>query len=167
MGAYARRRPGALLHKALRTQAQFLAPVVGATADEHVFLPRVGEFFAHVSSQQVQGVRNLRELRTLAQIIDSIILGDLAFAADTAIQRYKAVELAAETGIWALAEEVELLPPSGASSLAPAERRNAVTRASRSSRNATALQRIRSGQRPGGQLQPQQQQHPQQHQRRR
>ena len=69
------------------------------------------------------GVRNQRELRTLAEALDALIGGDLGRAADLLMQRFKAVELAAtDAGGWAAASHLELIPEVNASSSTLSER---------------------------------------------
>ena len=62
------------------------------------------------------GLRNVRELRTLALVGDSILQGELATALDVLVQRMKAIEVAAEQGTWVQARWMELVPPSDVSS---------------------------------------------------
>eukprot|EP00974_Lingulodinium_polyedra_P075281 7294911-Lingulodinium_polyedra.AAC.1 len=90
---------------------QYLPPRPGGR-DEQGLAPRVVEYLTTVleKGEKDLGLRNSRELRSLAQAIDAIIRGDLAFAADTLVQRFKAVETAALEGGWALAQHLELIP---------------------------------------------------------
>ena len=56
------------------------------------------------------GMRNARELKTLGMVLDYVLEGNVAAAADTLIQRWKAVETAVADGSWSLARHQELLP---------------------------------------------------------
>ena len=61
-------------------------------------------------SESAMGVRNARELRTLAQVLDAILAGNIPLAGDILVQRWKAVETAVCDGNWLLARHQELLP---------------------------------------------------------
>ena len=62
------------------------------------------------------GVRNQRELRTLAEAMDALLAGNIGKAADFLMQRFKAVELAAtDTAGWHAASHLELIPEMRAS----------------------------------------------------
>ena len=63
------------------------------------------------------GARNERELRTLAEGLDHLVAGCVAEASDILMQRFRAVELANQTGTWDLAQHLEVVPPSGVSSV--------------------------------------------------
>jgi len=51
-----------------------------------------------------------REMRTLAEIMDAILLGDLPHAADLCVQRFKSCEARAQGASSALAAQYELIP---------------------------------------------------------
>ena len=55
-------------------------------------------------------LRNNRELRTLAEILDLLALGRVLEAGDVVAQRFRAVELASAEGTWQLARHLELIP---------------------------------------------------------
>ena len=57
------------------------------------------------------GVRNARELRTLAESLDLLGAGSLARAADLLAQRFIAIETAIMDGSWESARHLELIPP--------------------------------------------------------
>ena len=71
------------------------------------------------------GLRNERELRTLAEIIDAMVTGRLAHALDLAVQRYKAIETSCTDSTWAVAKHLELIPPHDISATSFAEREQA------------------------------------------
>ena len=54
------------------------------------------------------GLRNLRELRTLAKCLDLLLSGQVAQAADALMQRFKAVETASRDGGWEIVQGLEL-----------------------------------------------------------
>ena len=56
------------------------------------------------------GLRNARELKTIAAIIEAILQGRILTALDIAVQRFKAIELSIEEGKWTNARWLELIP---------------------------------------------------------
>ena len=60
------------------------------------------------------GERNMRELRTLAEMLDALMGGHLAKVGDLAMQRFQAIEMALSQGSWAQARHVEAIPPTDA-----------------------------------------------------
>ena len=56
------------------------------------------------------GARKLRELETLSEIMDQLAAGQFGRAADVATQRYKAIEMAMQDGVWKRTSHLELLP---------------------------------------------------------
>ena len=76
-------------------------------------MPPVAEIFYQstlAKSDSKESLRTKREMHTLAVILDHLALGRYSEAADTAGQRMKALELAARTGSWKTAQQVELAP---------------------------------------------------------
>ena len=71
------------------------------------------------------GMRNARELRTLAEALDLLTLGKIAEVGDVLMQRFKAVELASQEGNWRIAQHLELIPDTGVSASSYKERRAA------------------------------------------
>ena len=86
--------------------------------------PRVIQYLTTAShgASGERGIRNERELHTLALAMDSLLQGDLAAAGDVLMQRFKAVEIAATEQNWDLAKYIEVLPERGASAVTEAER---------------------------------------------
>ena len=121
----ARRFPGRFLADALSTMQRFLGSRVGAgtTSEE---LPRVLTYLETVFNQRYTkecvGIRTAREMRTLAEAIDSLLEGDSMRTADLLIQRFKAVETSVSDGSWSLARHLELIPEEGVGLTSPAER---------------------------------------------
>ena len=58
--------------------------------------------------------RNVREMQTLCALLDHLALGRTGQAADIAMQRLKALEVAAQTGSWDRAAFLELVEPDDA-----------------------------------------------------
>ena len=63
--------------------------------------------------EQVAGVRNVRELRTLAAIIDGICQNDAMRSLDIAVQRFKSIEMYMSQGSWEQGNLLELIPHEG------------------------------------------------------
>ena len=121
----ARRFPGRFLADALSSMQRFLGSRVGAgTASEE--LPRVLTYLETVFNQRYTkecvGIRTAREMRTLAEAIDSLLEGDSMRTADLLIQRFKALETSVSDGSWSLARHLELIPEEGVGLTSPAER---------------------------------------------
>lgn len=68
------------------------------------------------------GIRNARELRTLAEALDRLLKGELAHCGDLLMQRFKAVESASADANWAAASRYELIPEALVSAVPPEER---------------------------------------------
>ena len=73
------------------------------------------------------GVARSRELRTLAQCLDHLAMGQITLSerADTLMQRFKACEAAAADGTWNLARRYELIPDIGSGLVGVGERKQA------------------------------------------
>jgi hypothetical protein len=61
----------------------------------------------------VMGLRNSRELETLALILDHLMDGRLAALGDVAMQRFKAVQTSVREGNWQTARHQELIEDDG------------------------------------------------------
>jgi hypothetical protein len=101
--------------------------------------------------QQAPGMRSLRELRTLAEVLDMLIEGQVLQAADTLCQRFKAVELASSEGSWAVAQHLELIPPHRSGAVADFEKEAAAQQEMRAVKLRATLDRGRATQQRGGQ----------------
>ena len=89
------------------------------------------------------GERNVREMRTLAELLDALLDGRLATVGDLAMQRFQAIELATQQGSWSQARHVEAIP-SGDAMLANTRVRDIATREeARTIKLQEALQRAR------------------------
>ena len=112
---YAERHPGRLASRLLLKMQEATArgalepsgetkSLTPAVAQNHlltVLLPSLGE---------KAGVRTRRELKTLTKVLDSLVRGDPAGAADVVAQRVKALERASHEAHWGTAQYLELLP---------------------------------------------------------
>ena len=75
-------------------------------------------YFIHVlrpTTEKTSSLRDVREMHTLAVILDHLALGRSGAAADVVAQRLKALELASTSGSWEKAQYLEIVPPEGAS----------------------------------------------------
>ena len=68
------------------------------------------------------GVRNSREMRTIALALDEILKGNVLGATDLLAQRFKAVQQASADGHWNVAKHLELLPDGQIATVTQAER---------------------------------------------
>ena len=116
----ARKQPGTLLKSGLIQMSKFLAVRTGGTDEEAGRSwrdQRVGAYLNQVlfaqHPQEKLGMRNVRELVTLAEAIDLLMEGQFAAVGDVLMQRMKAVETSVTDG-WQLASHQELIPPAKA-----------------------------------------------------
>ena len=108
--------------------AQFLPQGVGGDFKDLYqddFTPRVVHYLNTVSEGLGGLMRNVRELRTLAQAIDALLSGKPLLAADTLMHRFKSVELASIDQNWSVAQHLELTPALAVAAVNDGERRAA------------------------------------------
>ena len=124
---YSRERPGALYKAGLTNMVKFLAPRSGAEA-ENCFQPRAVEYLTTVGPVALgqAGLRNERELRTLAESIDQLAAGRLEAVGDILMQRFRAVEKAVQDNGWETARHLEIIPPALPTTLSDRERAQAL-----------------------------------------
>ena len=118
---------------------QFLPPAPGgSSSDYNLFTPRVTEYVSTVFLPKVGsiGPRNEREMRTLAQALDAILRDDVLLAADTLMQRLKAVEISLHDQHWGVAQHLELVPGTTITAVPEDERRAAGREEERAARVA-------------------------------
>ena len=146
--------PGALLREGLVAMRKYLDPRVGvgggatlATGETDLQPVAMSYFLQIVKALRgsTLGVRNERELQTLAQAIDMILAGRLAEAADCLIQRFKAVETASIDNNWSVASRLELLPPTAISAVSSREREAAVNLELQEQKLKSLTQKSRGG----------------------
>ena len=140
-------RPGELLFNGLQQVRQFLGPRRGGLGQDagSELDPAMVQYLTTVleNANSTVGMRNSRELRTLAQAIDDILVGKIDSAADILMQRFKAVEIAAADGHWKVAEHLEVIPQTKPLAAADREREAAAETAVREAK----LRAILSGSR--------------------
>ena len=114
-------KPGWLADMTLRKFQELLQRTLGkGTASESSasHLPPVcrgylTQILFNKYPESVVGLRNARELRTLAHLIDRISENDGLRALDIALQRFKSIEMFLEQGSWEQGNLLELIPSEG------------------------------------------------------
>lgn len=131
----ARRHPGKLLRSGLEQMAKYVAARSGDGHETGVSSwreQRVGAYLNQVlftqHSQEKIGIRNVRELVTLAEAIDLLMENNLPAVGDVLMQRMKALESSLTEG-WQMATHQELIPPARASLTTDMERSYAAKQA--------------------------------------
>lgn len=123
----AQKKPGRLAQKSLDEMSRYLGgrnELGGAEnhwSGEKVLAYLNQVILAHHSVSQV-GIRNHRELMTLAMAVDYLLEGDAVKALDMLIQRFKAVEASLSESGWGMAKHLELIPVSNAALTTEGER---------------------------------------------
>lgn len=114
-------KPGWLANMTLRKFQELLQRTLGkGTASESSasHLPPVcrgylSQILFNKYPESCVGLRNARELRTLAHLIDRISENDGLRALDIALQRFKSIEIFLEQGSWEQGNLLELIPSEG------------------------------------------------------
>ena len=114
-GSRAQRRatqfPGLTVKEGLAGMARYLPRCVGGVTLGS-WEPRVVQYLTTVLDRGPKdvGMRNRRELRTLAEALDMLLEGDPLRAADVLMARFSSVELASTDQTWAVSQHLELVP---------------------------------------------------------
>ena len=123
---FAVRHPGALFESACQAMLRFLSSRGEASqiegSGEGRFVNYLVTVFAARHPQIAVGVEQMREMRTLAEAMDSLAQGDIPRACDLLVQRFKSLELKASTGSSELGRCHELIPPEDVGLISEAER---------------------------------------------
>ena len=112
-------RPGTLANLTLRRFSELLnRSVGGGSAGSASDLPPTArayltQIYLVKNPEPSLGLRNLRELRTLAAMVDLMASNDTLRALDIALQRMKAIEVFVAQGNWTQATMLELVPAEG------------------------------------------------------
>ena len=123
-----RRCPGGLLKEGLSNMRKFLAQRGVVSGDQGALDPVVVAYLTTVLQPALGNQlsnRSSQELRTLAEVLDLILRGQVASAADFLMQRFKAVEVGTQEG-WNLGKHLELTPSLRVTAVGQAERAAAV-----------------------------------------
>ena len=94
------------------------------------------------------GEENVREMRTWAEVMDSLMAGNLPRVGDLAMQRFQALELAGQQGSWAQARHVEAIPDGDAALASTAVRQLAMRGEERAAKLRESLEKAKK--RSGG-----------------
>ena len=128
----AEKHPGRLMLQGLRQMDRHLTSrggvlVGGERSDTEIMEPVVTRYLVNLVQQQSTklSLRNERELRTIAEALDSMLTGRFAELGDLLMQRFRAIECAAVEGGWETAKHMELIPPTETTSLTQRERADA------------------------------------------
>ena len=127
----ARAQPGFLYDLGLTEMDRYISARSGASGTESAaqdsrqavnFLLSI---FHGTHPPEKVGVRNCRELRTLAEAIDGLTRGDLPAVGDLLMQRFKALTESVNDGSWSVARRLEVIPDTRVSLASLDERRSA------------------------------------------
>jgi hypothetical protein len=121
--------------------ARYLPQTVGGVSLGE-WAARCVKYFTSVleAQQKDLGLRNKRELRTLAEAIDALLVGDNLRATDILAVRFSAVEMSAREGSWPVSSHLELIPHTSASTAST----RAMQAAAREASDAAKLQQLMS-----------------------
>ena len=126
----AQKKPGRLLRDALVEMSKFLAEREDDSAGAELWQGRkvmsyVSQVLLVTHPPQKIGIRNHREVISVAMALDYLLAGKTAEAGDLLVQRLKALETSFGEGGWSTARHQELIPAVGASMTNQAEREGA------------------------------------------
>jgi hypothetical protein len=121
--------------------ARYLPQTVGGVTLSE-WTPRCVQYLTSVleAQQKDMGLRNKRELRTLAEAIHALLVGDNLRATDILAARFSAVEMSSREGSWSVSTHLELIPQTSASTAST----RAMRAAAREAADAVKLQRLMS-----------------------
>lgn len=146
----AKRHPGRLLRSGLEQMAKFLAARAGSEGEPEGSWrqQKVSAYLNQVLFNQHPpasiGMRNARELVTLAEGLDLLMEEDFARLGDLLMQRMKAVEASLSEG-WGVANYQELIPPPKATLTTDQERAFATRHAIQQKRLQDSMAKKRVG----------------------
>eukprot|EP00435_Cladocopium_sp_Y103_P034714 s218_g9.t1 len=129
MWRLSQKNPGKLLRVTMEDLSRFLAdraPGGGKMEwSDHRMMAYVSQVLVAQHPPASMGVRNHRELMTLARAIDLLLEGQLPELGDLLVQRLKAVETAVIEQSWSTARHQELIPAQAMSLTSEGEKRKA------------------------------------------
>eukprot|EP00435_Cladocopium_sp_Y103_P039385 s239_g10.t1 len=112
----AERFPGALAMESMVAMRRSLLTTSGEEADETSLKPVALLYFRSVLAKRANGPQS-REMLNLSTVLDLLVRGRIASAADVVAQRLKAQEAVTQGTHWAVAQRMEI-PPSEAEGIA-------------------------------------------------
>jgi hypothetical protein len=128
---WSRRHPGRLLRSGLKETIPYMSARTGGLDPDEDHWSRV-KMLAYTNQvlliqypQEKIGIRNAREVQTLARSLDLLLTGNLGVLGDMLMQRLKALEASFSDGSWVVARNQELLPDAQASLTSQSERSKA------------------------------------------
>ena len=146
----AQKHPGKLLRSGLEQMGRYMAsrvgdgPGGGAGWREQKVTAYLSQVLFTQYPPQAMGVRNSRELLTLAEAIDQLMAENFASVGDILMQRFKATESSLADG-WTVARHQELIRPEHASLTSPQEKAFAARAALQQHRLEAAVHKRRPG----------------------
>lgn len=146
----AQKHPGKLLRSGLEQMGRYMASRVGdgfgggAGWCDQKMTAYLSQVLFTQYPPHAMGVRNSRELLTLAEAIDQLMAENFASVGDILMQRFKATESSLEDG-WMVARHQELIRPEHASLTSPQEKAFAARAALQQHRLEAAVQKRRPG----------------------
>ncbi|CAK0893795.1 unnamed protein product, partial [Prorocentrum cordatum] len=102
----AEKHAGRIMRQGLEEMSKYLAGRAGAR--EEWYEVRVLAYLSQNVMKKDVSERNARELRTLAEVMDALIMGDLTRVGDIAMGRFQAIEVAHSQGGWDQARHLEV-----------------------------------------------------------
>ena len=117
----AREHPGRLLQTGLESMAAQLGTLEGAEFNEpapSLVLRWFLTVFVAQHPNKSLGEPLYREMRTIATVLDKILVGDVPSACDYLMQRFKGLQLFVNDGSWESARFLELIPQTTGQSAA-------------------------------------------------
>ena len=103
--------PGSLTAHAVRQMRRQMLTTMGQDIEENSPIQPVAlQFYRQILREKLSPIMS-REVMNLATVIDALLEGRVAFPADVAIQRVKALEAISNGASWVVAQRYELCPP--------------------------------------------------------
>ena len=146
----AKRNPGRLLRSGLEQMAKFLAARAGSEGElegswrQQKVTAYLNQVLFNQHPPSTIGMRNARELVTLAEALDLLMEENFAGLGDLLMQRMKAVEASLSEG-WGVANYQELIPPPKATLTTDQERAFATRHAIQQKRLQEAVVKKKTG----------------------
>ena len=148
--------PGSLFEQGIGEAAKYLGERAGAAIDDRGSKAARAQMVTYLVSvlhgrfpQAQVGPRSCRELRTLAEALDALGVGDLPRTGDILMQRFKSIETSITDQTWEVAAQQEVIPPAGLG-LTTTSERHAASRAALLHKKLEDVKRKSSGKRDDG-----------------
>ena len=137
--AISKTQPGRLALITMKEAVRLLRHKTGDVSDE-VLPPIISQYVKHCLEPLLNNVGSKTESRTLGELADALLKGELPQALDIILQRLKSIELAARAGGYQVASQMELveITPDG---LANDREKETAAKAAAQEQKVQALQR--------------------------